>query len=297
MPCWRKYISRVRVVKVSALGMCVGQRRWGRIEIPEQQIPSALLWKCISLSCAVMSVCFAVWVQILCRVLLRYPQDKIESQHLLRFFSEGFVAEVSCFEVTAFNWWNSSSNSRSTWLFSHRLVKQKDLCNFSDSCIGKVFTAGGFTHPLIWRKYSVSHCLSSFPPQVDIVQTCIIEMKNRPGKPLFHLEHYIEGKYIKYNSNSGFVRDDNIRLTPQVRLCFMLSIAFAAGNFWALSRGLALLPRKETAGSAVQCQINFSICSLSAPYLGPGLSSAECFLIGFQLITVELNRVNTLWKP
>ncbi|KFU93866.1 Eukaryotic elongation factor 2 kinase [Chaetura pelagica] len=53
------------------------------------------------------------------------------------------------------------------------------------------------------------------PKQVDIVQTCIIEMKNRPGKPLFHLEHYIEGKYIKYNSNSGFVRDDNIRLTPQ----------------------------------------------------------------------------------
>uniref|UniRef100_A0A8C4W0V0 Eukaryotic elongation factor 2 kinase n=1 Tax=Gopherus evgoodei TaxID=1825980 RepID=A0A8C4W0V0_9SAUR len=53
------------------------------------------------------------------------------------------------------------------------------------------------------------------PKQVDIVQTSIIEMKNRPGKPLFHLEHYIEGKYIKYNSNSGFVRDDNIRLTPQ----------------------------------------------------------------------------------
>uniref|UniRef100_G3RGY7 Eukaryotic elongation factor 2 kinase n=1 Tax=Gorilla gorilla gorilla TaxID=9595 RepID=G3RGY7_GORGO len=53
------------------------------------------------------------------------------------------------------------------------------------------------------------------PKQVDIMQMCIIELKDRPGKPLFHLEHYIEGKYIKYNSNSGFVRDDNIRLTPQ----------------------------------------------------------------------------------
>lgn len=49
------------------------------------------------------------------------------------------------------------------------------------------------------------------------MQMCIIELKERPGQPLFHLEHYIEGKYIKYNSNSGFVRDDNIRLTPQVR--------------------------------------------------------------------------------
>ncbi|XP_074519843.1 eukaryotic elongation factor 2 kinase isoform X2 [Halichoeres trimaculatus] len=53
------------------------------------------------------------------------------------------------------------------------------------------------------------------PKQVDIMQMCVIEMVERPGQPLFHLEHYIEGKYIKYNSNSGFVRDDNIRLTPQ----------------------------------------------------------------------------------
>uniref|UniRef100_A0A3Q4GP22 Eukaryotic elongation factor 2 kinase n=1 Tax=Neolamprologus brichardi TaxID=32507 RepID=A0A3Q4GP22_NEOBR len=53
------------------------------------------------------------------------------------------------------------------------------------------------------------------PKQVDIMQMCVVEMTNRPSKPLFHLEHYIEGKYIKYNSNSGFVRDDNIRLTPQ----------------------------------------------------------------------------------
>ncbi|XP_051968113.1 eukaryotic elongation factor 2 kinase isoform X2 [Xyrauchen texanus] len=53
------------------------------------------------------------------------------------------------------------------------------------------------------------------PKQVDIMQMCVVEMTGRPGNPLFHLEHYIEGKYTKYNSNSGFVRDDNIRLTPQ----------------------------------------------------------------------------------
>ncbi|KAJ8246351.1 hypothetical protein GJAV_G00266760 [Gymnothorax javanicus] len=53
------------------------------------------------------------------------------------------------------------------------------------------------------------------PKQVDIMQMCVLEMTQRPGKPLYHLEHFIEGKYIKYNSNSGFVRDENIRLTPQ----------------------------------------------------------------------------------
>ncbi|XP_066131992.1 eukaryotic elongation factor 2 kinase isoform X1 [Saccopteryx bilineata] len=53
------------------------------------------------------------------------------------------------------------------------------------------------------------------PKQVDIMQMCVLELKDRVGGPLFHLEHYIEGKYIKYNSNSGFVRDENVRLTPQ----------------------------------------------------------------------------------
>ncbi|KAL0984000.1 hypothetical protein UPYG_G00135730 [Umbra pygmaea] len=53
------------------------------------------------------------------------------------------------------------------------------------------------------------------PKQVDIMQMCVIEMVERSGRPLYHLEHYIEGKYTKYNSNSGFVKDDNIRLTPQ----------------------------------------------------------------------------------
>lgn len=56
------------------------------------------------------------------------------------------------------------------------------------------------------------------------MQMCVVEMTNRPGKPLFHLEHYIEGKYIKYNSNSGFVRDDNIRLTPQVSGCLLVHL-------------------------------------------------------------------------
>ena len=47
----------------------------------------------------------------------------------------------------------------------------------------------------------------------------VIEFHDRPGQPVFHLEHYIEGNYIKYNSNSGFV-DEALRLTPQVR-CYL----------------------------------------------------------------------------
>lgn len=46
-------------------------------------------------------------------------------------------------------------------------------------------------------------------------QVSVLEFKNRPGSPLYHLEHFIDGKYIKYNSNSGFVDDTHVRFTPQ----------------------------------------------------------------------------------
>ena len=50
--------------------------------------------------------------------------------------------------------------------------------------------------------------------QVDFFQTYIIEFRGREGSPLYGVEHFIEGGYVKYNSNSGFVSDVN-RLTPQ----------------------------------------------------------------------------------
>ena len=59
--------------------------------------------------------------------------------------------------------------------------------------------------------------------QVDIFQMYILEFKDRPGSPLYHCEHLIEGDYIKYNSNSGFV-DAKIRNTPQVLNTFYDSL-------------------------------------------------------------------------
>jgi elongation factor 2 kinase len=41
------------------------------------------------------------------------------------------------------------------------------------------------------------------PKKIDMFQMSILEFTERPGSPLFHLEHYIEGSYVKYNSNAG----------------------------------------------------------------------------------------------
>jgi len=53
------------------------------------------------------------------------------------------------------------------------------------------------------------------PKKIDMFQVSVIEFKNRDGSPLYHLEHFIDGNYTKYNSNSGFVDDSNLRFTPQ----------------------------------------------------------------------------------
>jgi elongation factor 2 kinase len=52
------------------------------------------------------------------------------------------------------------------------------------------------------------------PKKIDMFQMSILEFVQRTGEPLFHLEHYIEGNYVKYNSNSGFVEDSHLRNTP-----------------------------------------------------------------------------------
>ncbi|CAF2150474.1 unnamed protein product [Rotaria magnacalcarata] len=65
----------------------------------------------------------------------------------------------------------------------------------------------------LWASHYNQH---NPPKKVDIVQMSVLEFKDRAGRPHYHLERFIEGNYIKYNSNSGFVCDDStLRHTPQ----------------------------------------------------------------------------------
>ncbi|KAM3727102.1 Eukaryotic elongation factor 2 kinase [Dirofilaria immitis] len=52
------------------------------------------------------------------------------------------------------------------------------------------------------------------PKKIDIFQVCILEFLDDEEHTFYHLERFIEGEYIKYNSNSGFV-SDVCRKTPQ----------------------------------------------------------------------------------
>ena len=57
------------------------------------------------------------------------------------------------------------------------------------------------------------------PKKVDFFMMAVLEFVDRPDRPLYHVENFIEGHYVKYNSNSGFVLEDETqaikRQTPQ----------------------------------------------------------------------------------
>lgn len=72
----------------------------------------------------------------------------------------------------------------------------------------------------IWYVYLIEYAFM----QVDFFQAYLISL-NEPlnGKTIYCVEHFMEGNYIKYNSNSGYISDVN-RLTPQVLSCILIII-------------------------------------------------------------------------
>jgi len=49
--------------------------------------------------------------------------------------------------------------------------------------------------------------------RIDFLECFILEL-DRPNKPLFAAEKFIEGHYEKHSSNNGFVEESHYRLTP-----------------------------------------------------------------------------------
>ncbi|KAL6044462.1 Eukaryotic elongation factor 2 kinase [Balamuthia mandrillaris] len=55
------------------------------------------------------------------------------------------------------------------------------------------------------------------PKKVDFISVWMLEMVDRPNKELYCIEAYIEGDYVKHNTNSGYVELEHWRHTPH---CF-----------------------------------------------------------------------------
>jgi len=86
---------------------------------------------------------------------------------------------------------------------------------------------------------------------------CVIEFIEREGSPLYHMEHFIEGEYIKYNSNSGFV-SELTRQTPH---------AFSHFSFERSGHGLIVVDIQGVGDLYTDPQVR------RAPYCAPALDS------------------------
>ena len=54
--------------------------------------------------------------------------------------------------------------------------------------------------------------------QIDFLQAFVLEFAGRAGSPLFACEKFVEGEYVKHNTNSGWVEAEHHRATPQVSM-------------------------------------------------------------------------------
>lgn len=65
------------------------------------------------------------------------------------------------------------------------------------------------------------------PRKIDMINTFVVEFCDRPNKPLFTVERFIEGKYVKYNSNTGkatsFLKSDYILILTLAQLGYVES--------------------------------------------------------------------------
>lgn len=67
------------------------------------------------------------------------------------------------------------------------------------------------------------------PPKcIDMIQTLVLELDDRDPPQVFGAERFIEGSYIKHNSNAGYVEGKFHRLTPQCFSHFTFSKTNAA---------------------------------------------------------------------
>ncbi|ETO16281.1 hypothetical protein RFI_21073 [Reticulomyxa filosa] len=53
------------------------------------------------------------------------------------------------------------------------------------------------------------------PKLVDFLEAYVLQLVQREGSPVCHVEKFIEGEYRKHNNNSGWVDTEDLRNTPQ----------------------------------------------------------------------------------
>uniref|UniRef100_A0A0M3JTA9 Eukaryotic elongation factor 2 kinase (inferred by orthology to a C. elegans protein) n=1 Tax=Anisakis simplex TaxID=6269 RepID=A0A0M3JTA9_ANISI len=132
-----------------------------------------------------------------------WSEDRVQIKMHPESFARGAMRE--CYRVKKL----SSFKKNDNWSHAHNYVAKKYIRPIGREVIFEDVRLQ--MDSKLWAEEFNRH---NPPKKIDIMQVCILELIDEPDRPLYHLEHFIEGDYIKYNSNSGFV-SDIARKTPQ----------------------------------------------------------------------------------
>lgn len=133
----------------------------------------------------------------------RWSQDRVQVKMHPEAFARGAMRE--CYRLKKL----STFDTHDSWDHAQNYVAKKYIQNVDRQVLFEDVKLQ--MDSKLWAEEFNRH---NPPKKIDIVQMCVLEFVEEPGSPLYHLEHYIEGDYVKYNSNSGFV-SDVARRTPQ----------------------------------------------------------------------------------
>jgi len=66
------------------------------------------------------------------------------------------------------------------------------------------------------KQWAIEYNAQNTPKKVDFIEAFVVELVDRPGRPLVGMEQFVEGIFVKHNNNvGGVVADrDSERATP-----------------------------------------------------------------------------------
>ncbi|KAF5397897.1 hypothetical protein PHET_08908 [Paragonimus heterotremus] len=176
-------------------------------------------------------------------VKAQWVEDTVRVRIEQKSFGRGAMRE--CFRVKKLsNFTQSEDWSHAANFVAKRYIEHVEPCVYFDDVRlqmdAKLWAEEFSRQPAILKK-------------VDIAQMCVLEFVNRQEKPLYHLEHFIEGTYRKYNSNSGFV-DETARNTPQARKCRLLKFRTPVVNYQTGGMSISTLGRIPQRGTELHAK-------------------------------------------
>ena len=121
---------------------------------------------------------------------------------------------------------------KSDWKYSSNVVLKKYIEDVDKSVLFEDITLQ--MESKLWAN---EYNRRNPPKKIDVMQICIVQLigtylaffwrenifSDREDAPFFQMENFIDGKYVKYNSNSGFIGND--RMTPQTFSHFTFEVS------------------------------------------------------------------------